>query len=337
MAAGHTSSTASRIGTSRQGRDLTGYRIGNGQRRVSLIAGCHADEPIGPAMLDRLAAYLGSLPASSPLVREFTWLVVPHANPDGEARNAAWTDRIFGADAGPLTAETGVDPGRYLRHVVREPPGDDVEFGFPRDPDDSGARPENRAIADFLRAGAPFVLHASFHGMAFAAGPWFLIEAAWAERTGAMRERLRRRVYELGYRVHDVDRGGEKGFHRIDEGFTTRPDSRAMIAHFEALDDPATAALFRPSSMELARALGADPLTLVSEMPLFIVPPEHYRSGDVVRPAVIRELSLEVSPDRIRELARRHGIEPMPIVDQMRMQLEFLQAGLDATLQRPAE
>ena len=112
-----------------------------------------------------------------------------------------------------------------------------------------------------------------------------------------MRERLRRRVRELGYRLHDVDRGGEKGFHRIDEGFTTRPDSRAMAAHFEALGDPATAALFRPSSMEYVRSLGGDPLTLVSEMPLFLVPPEHYQSpehggGDVVRPAVVRELAV---------------------------------------------
>ena len=47
-------------------------------------------------------------------------------------------------------------------------------------------------------------------------------------------ETLGRQVGELGYVLHDVERGGEKGFHRIDEGFTTRPDSRAMKAHFEA-------------------------------------------------------------------------------------------------------
>ncbi len=314
-----------RIGTSRQGRNLTGFVIGSGPRAVSLIAGCHADEPIGPAMLDRLAAYLMELPASAPLVSDFSWYLVPHANPDGEVRNASWTRSVYGGGA-------AVDLGRYLTHAVREPPGDDVEFGFPRHRDDTEARPENRAVADFLRRGAPFVLHASFHGMSFAAGPWFLIEAAWIDRTAAMRERLRRRVRELGYRLHDIDRGGEKGFHRIDEGFTTRPDSRAMTAHFEALGDPATAALFRPSSMEYVRSLGADPLTLVSEMPLFLVPPEHYRCGNVVRPAVVRELSVELDPQRIRRLAAERGVEPMPILDQMRLQLEFLQAGLDASV-----
>ncbi len=326
------------LGTSRQGRGITGYRIGSGPRSISLIAGCHADEPVGPAMLDRLTAWLLELPASAPAASRFTWFLVPHVNPDGEAHNASWTDSVFGEGTDPIAADAGIDVGHYLARAVREPPGDDVEFGFPRGDDDDGARPENRAVAAFLRHGAPFSLHASFHGMCFAAGPWFLIEAAWIERTAAMRQRLRRRVRELGYRLHDVDRGGEKGFHRIDEGFTTRPDSRPMAAHFEALGDPATAALFRPSSMEHVRSLGGDPLTLVSEMPLFLVPDKHYgsvgapparRSGNVVTPAVVRELS--AAPwDRMRSLAAERGIEPMPIVDQMRLQLEFLQAGLEA-------
>ncbi len=319
-----------RLGASRQGRDIVGYRIGTGRRQVSLIAGCHADEPVGPAMLDRLAAWLLAQPASTPLLAELTWLLVPHVNPDGEARNRRWTREVFAKNG-------AVDPGRYLRGAVREAPGDDVEFGFPRDAADAGARPENRAVAGFLRSGAPFALHASFHGMSFAAGPWFLIEAAWIDRTADLRERLRRRVRELGYRLHDVDRRGEKGFHRIDEGFTTRPDSRAMAAHFEALGDPATAALFRPSSMEFVRSLGGDPLTLVSEMPLFLVPEEHYVApegggGAVVRPAVVGELTADFDPDRIRERAVERGIVAMPTRDQMRLQLEFLQAGLEAAL-----
>ncbi len=317
-----------RLGVSREGRDVTGYRIGSGPRAVSLIAGCHADEPVGPAMLDCLAAWLLALPPDSPPVADLAWYLVPHANPDGEARNARWTAGAFGGDP-----EAGFDPGLYLRHAVREAPGDDVEFGFPRGQSDARARPENRAIAAFLRSGAPFSLHASFHGMAFAAGPWFLLEAAWTDRTGALRERLRRRVRALGYRLHDVDRRGEKGFRRIDEGFTTRPDSRAMAAHFEALGDAATAALFRPSSMEFVRSLGGDPLTLVSEMPLFLLPPEHYAGGDVLRPAVVRELAAERDPARIRALAAERGVEPMPIADQMRLQLEYLQAGLDAALE----
>ncbi len=327
-AAGH----GRRIGASRQGRDLLGYRFGRGERRVSLIAGCHADEPVGPAMLDRLAAHLARLPADAPLVAEIAWYLVPHVNPDGEARNRAWVpERLSGPAA-------RIELDRYLRHAVRELPGDDVEFGFPRSADDSAARPENRAVAAFLRPGGPFTLHASFHGMAFAAGPWFLLEGAWAERTAAMRQALRRRVRELGYRLHDIDRGGDKGFQRIDEGFTTRPDSRAMAAHFEALGDPETATLFRPSSMEYVRSLGGDPLTLVSEMPLFLAPAEVYQGPDPVHPAEIVEL-YQLAGERsetVHARARELGVRAMPIADQMRLQLEYLAAALGAAL-RPRQ
>lgn len=320
------------LGSTRESRAVVGYRFGTGPHRVSLIAGCHADEPIGPAMLDRLAGYLHRLPGTSPLLTELTWYLVPHANPDGEARNAAWAEAALGRRGGTALGGSGVDVGSYLTRTVRELPGDDVEFGFPRDPSDAEARPENRAIADFLRPGAPFVLHASWHGMAFAAGPWFLQEAAWIDRFATQREHLREAVRSMGYLLHDVDRGGEKGFHRIDLGFTTRPDSRAMRAHFEALGDRATAELFRPSSMEFVRALGGDPLTLVSEMPLFILPAEHYAGGDVVRPEIVRRLTALARPEEIRSEADRLGVRAMPIADQMRLQLRFLQAGLDAAL-----
>lgn len=331
--------TARHLGRSRQGRPVLGYRCGRGPCHLSLIAGCHADEPVGPAMLDRLVAHLCRLPDDSPLLARISWWIVPHVNPDGEARNRIWTDGIFdhaGGGAGDDAVDTAaIDLGRYLRHAVRELPGDDVEFGFPRGDEDPGARPENRAVADFLRPGAPFALHASFHGMAFAAGPWFLLEHGWAERTQGMRQRLRRRVRELGYRLHDVDRGGEKGFHRIDAGFTSRPDSKAMAAHFEALGDTATAGLFRPSSMEFVRSLGGDPLTLVSEMPLFLVPGELYRGASPVMPPEIgelRALTFTANDDAIDSRARELGVEPMPVADQMRLQLEYLDAALATVL-----
>lgn len=322
------------IGRSRDGRDLVGYRFGHGDRTVSLIGGCHADEPVGPAMLDRLAAYLATLPDGDPLLARLRFFLVPHANPDGEARNTAWTAQIRELPEGG----SGYDLRAYLRHAVRELPGDDVEFGFPRDRGDTdarpdGVRPENRAIAEFLADGAPFALHGSFHGMAFAAGPWFLIEEAWAERSAAMRESLLRTVAGMGYDVHDVDRGGEKGFHRIGRGFTTRPDSGAMIAHFRAAGDEATAALFRPSSMEHVRSLGGDPLTLVSEMPLFLLPAEHYRQDELVRPPAVTELQQRAGdPEALAEAVARHGVRPMAIADQMRLQLAFLEESLNLSI-----
>jgi hypothetical protein len=286
-------------------------------------------------MLRRLAAFLGSRPADDPLLNGITWYLVPHVNPDGEARNAGWSARSQTLPAVDHrgAADHAYDLARWLREAVREPPGDDMEFGFPSGPEDLDARPENRAVAAFLAGGAPFHLHASFHSIGFATGPWFLIEPAWIDRTAALRDSLRRRVRAMGYALFDVDRGGEKGFRRIDEGFSTRPDSRSMRAWFEARGDAAAAALFRPSSMEYVRSLGGDPFTMVSEMPLFLRPLEDGETGrpdDPLFRAWRTRLSALRAPGEVHAEAARSGVLGMPLRDQMRLQLAFLNAALEA-------
>ena len=308
------------IGRSREGRELAASRFGHGSLRISLIGGCHADEPVGPEMLDKLAAHLAGLPRDHPLLEEVTWSIVPHVNPDGAERNAAWTGSTVPLRDHLGEPDVGFELRSYLRSVVRELPGDDIEFGFPRDTEDGDARPENRAVADFLRDQAPLHLHATFHGMGRAPGPWFLIEHDWASRTADLRDNLRERVRAMGYRCFDIDRGGEKGFHRIDEGFSSRPDSRAMTAHFEAAGDPETAALFRPSSMEMVRALGGDPFTFVSEMPLFLLPEGGLPTGSPTEDALAQP-----------------GVRSMPIRDQMRLQLAFLNEAVAAVVAWRAE
>ena len=341
------------IGRSRDGRPIFAYRIGDGPARVSLVGGCHADEPVGPRFLLRLARFLAS-PDGRALRDDATWFVIPHVNPDGAAVNTAWqrpaTDRY--------------DFVAYLRHRVRELPGDDVEFGFPRDEEDAGARPENRAAWDFWRAHAPFDLHVSLHGMSVAAGPYFLVERSWWPRLGGMAAALSREVEDAGYTLHDVERHGEKGFHRLDRGFCSRPDSGAMRRHFLDLGDPDTAARFRPSSMEAVRALGGDPLTLVTEMPLFITPGvgaepgppdpvlKRWReriAGWEARIRAVAEAGGEGEGDEgvdagavarrdaaarveaaVREEAARAGLGAMPVEDQMRFQWAFIREGLGA-------
>ncbi len=332
-------SSGLRIGTSRQGRAVFGHVLGRGPVHLSLIAGCHADEPVGPAMLVKLVEYLAAQPANAAALRELTWYIVPHANPDGAARNASWTGTTRAAVDHLGEADRIYHLAHCLRDQVREPPGDDMEFGFPRGSDDHDARPENRAVADFLTAGAPLTLHGSFHGMSFASGPWFLIEPAWIDRTVRLREALRRRVRSMGYRPLDVDRRGDKGFRRIDEGFSTRPDSIAMAAHFREQGDAETAAKFRPSSMEFVRRLGGDPLTLVSEMPLFLLPSEPRPGGPPEQPGSagrrtlqrwLEQLAGGGDPDRLVAAAEAGGVRGMPIRDQMRLQLAFLNEALAA-------
>ncbi|MCH8960445.1 MAG: peptidase M14, partial [Bacteroidetes bacterium] len=107
------------LGESEEGRPIYGVVLGDGPRAVSLIAGAHADEPVGPETLR--AFVLESLrrrDTYAGLFDAFRFVIVPHINPDGEARNRAWI-----AQWPSLAA--------YLAHVVREQPGRDLEFGFP--------------------------------------------------------------------------------------------------------------------------------------------------------------------------------------------------------------
>jgi len=316
------------LGHSREGRVVRGFRFGGGPLRVSLIGGCHADEPVGPLLLRHLAAYLGQLPATHPLLACCDWWLVPHINPDGEARNNRWFD----------PAAVACDPLAYLPQVVRERPGDDIEFGFPRDDDDRGARPEPTAVHAWWRtAGGPFHVHASLHGMAIAAGPWYLIEAAWAERAAPLMRACVEATHALGYALHDVERRGEKGFHRLGRGFCTRPDSRAMQAYFRTRGDLLTAGRFRPSSMETMRRLGDDCLTLVSEMPLFLTPGVGEQLGPPDPAATAwrarlyawgHRLGSGESPAHVATEMRQTGFAAMPLRDQMRLQWRFVTAAL---------
>ena len=284
---------------------------------MSLLAGCHADEPVGPRLLRSLVAYLARADPDDPLLEGAEWWILPHINPDGERRNASWQHP--GADRYGLAG--------FLRGAHRELPGDDLEFGFPRSDDDG-----------------PFHLHASLHGMAFAGGPWFLIEPAWVGRAGPLMRHLEGAVAAAGYRLHDVERRGEKGFHRIARGFCTRPDSEAMRSYFLRLGDAGTAARFRPSSMETLRAAGGDPLTLVSEMPLFLLPGVGEDPGPPDRAAEAWRDRLDDWRSRlasgeaggtIDSEAAAAGLTAMPVADQMALQWEMIAAAVDLVASGP--
>ena len=326
------------IGRSREGRPIRAFSLGRGPRRVSLLAGCHADEPVGPILLRRLAGFLMALPDDDTLLTRYQWWILPHINPDGAARNRRWEK----------TTSNGYDLAQYLAAVVRELPGDDIEFGFPRDPEDSEARSENvAAYRWWLGAGGSYDFHASLHGMAVGAGPWFLIEPAWLGRCGHLMSRCAEASAALGYVMHDVERHGEKGFRRIQRGFCTRPDSASMRRHFLSLGDEEAAGRFRPSSMEAIRSFGGDALTVVSEMPLFITPGVGEQVGppDPVADEWRRRLegwraeldSVDSASSRaladacaaVRSAAKAAGLRPMPIRDQLSLQWSLIAAGLE--------
>ncbi|MCH9007858.1 peptidase M14 [candidate division KSB1 bacterium] len=306
------------LGTSEEGRPISAVVLGNGDRTVSLIAGAHSDEPAGPETL-RLFVLQGirNRDELTDLFEEFTFVIVPHINPDGEAKNQPWIVAWPSATA-------------LLQHIFREPPGRDLEFGFPQ------MRKENRLVSEFLRSHAPFSLHMSLHGMAYSDGVMLLIEKNWIERTQELRKDFSDMGSSFGLALHDHDRKGEKGFQYIGPGYTTTPEGTAMRAYFKSIGDPKTARLFHDSSMEFVRKLGGDPLCLVTELPLLLIRKEVDREQPGV-PVAYLDFKKCLPNLRVRVLRGEDinhtldefKLETMELNMQARLQLHAMELGLE--------
>lgn len=302
------------IGRSREGRPLYGVCFGTGAFPVSIIAGSHADEPVGPMTAQALPFILVE---SFPEFLEYcTFRVVPQMNPDGAERNR----ECF---------KSPPDLNSYLRHVVRELPGDDIEFGFA---EAAEARPECRAAMAFMRGGLPPLLHASLHGMGYAEGAWFLLCKEWAEAACPLMDAMTSLCSHMGFPLHDIDRKGEKGFTRIRPGFCTTPTAVAMRAHFQAIGDLATASLFQPSSMEFAQSLGGNPLCLVTEVPLFLIHGES-TLDDPIYWRFRNAVSEARASGGFESLEYGFNVQAVPIAFQMKLQLAYLLLGIDLAVE----
>ena len=320
------------IGTSEEGRQIAGVTLGYGPRLVTLVAGAHADEPVGPEtlrmfVLEGLAArdWLAEGEGLHALFEEFTFRIVPHVNPDGEARNREWMEKW-------------PDLSAYLAHRVRELPGRDIEFGYPV------MRPENRAAARFLFDYEPIALHMSLHGMGFAEGALLLIEKRWGEQADVLKAGFAEAVGNAGLRLHDHDRGGDKGFRYYGPGFWSTPEGTAMRAHFEAAGDHETAEKFFLSSMELAVQTGRDPKTgqtplcLVTELPLFDIAAEYDHEPGI--PALFNRFKeelpeLTLAAQKGEDLSDRvapFGLRALDLETAVRLQLRTIELGLEAVV-----
>lgn len=303
------------LGTSEEGRPLYGITAGTGPVHLSCIAGNHADEPVGPETLRYLVDRLLNTAPDAAWRQGVRWTVVPHTNPDGEARNQPWITAWPDADA-------------YFKHRVRELPGRDMEFGFP------DLRAENEAVSQFLRERGPFSAHLSAHGMGVATGALLLIHPHWSFRTEDLQTLYRTAAAEAGLAMHDHNRQGEKGFFWIGPGFTTTPNGEGMRAFFRAQNDPEMASRFRDSSMEFVAKLGGMPLSVVTELPLFVLnsptpvggPPPRYTVFKDALPRIQHELQTENTSSTLADF----DLRPLPLHTAMRLQSTVI-GGMIAT------
>ncbi|WP_053848184.1 M14 family zinc carboxypeptidase [Streptomyces sp. NRRL B-24085] len=137
-----------RAGTSRAGHPLWLLSVGHGSRQALVVAGPHANEPVGGGTVLRLAERALADPRLT-VEADATWNLLLCLDPDGLRRNEGWL-------RGPYSL------GRYFRNFFRPGFGEQPEW-LP-DGADAAALPETRtllALQDELR---PF-LQCSLHGV----------------------------------------------------------------------------------------------------------------------------------------------------------------------------
>ncbi|MEV7735232.1 M14 family zinc carboxypeptidase [Streptomyces sp. NPDC088921] len=137
-----------RAGTSRAGNPLWLLSVGHGSRHVLVVAGPHANEPVGGGTALRLAEQALADPRLT-VEADATWNLLLCLDPDGLRRNEGWL-------RGPYSLD------RYFRNFFRPGFGEQPEW-LP-DGAEAAALPETRtllALQDELR---PF-LQCSLHGV----------------------------------------------------------------------------------------------------------------------------------------------------------------------------
>ncbi|MEY9995166.1 hypothetical protein ABIE67_007198 [Streptomyces sp. V4I8] len=137
-----------RVGTSRAGTPLWLLSVGHGSRQALVVAGPHANEPVGGATVLRLAERV----LADPRLHEgadATWNLLLCLDPDGLRRNEGWLH-------GPY-ALSG-----YFRHFFR--PGFMEQPEWLPDGADRAALPETRALLELQDELRPF-LQCSLHGV----------------------------------------------------------------------------------------------------------------------------------------------------------------------------
>ncbi|WP_329061752.1 M14 family zinc carboxypeptidase [Streptomyces sp. NBC_01429] len=143
-----------RIGSSRSGEPIRLLSVGRGSRDVLVVAGPHANEPVGGVTALRLARYLcgaskpsGSGRRSGPA--DTAWHFVLCADPDGARRNERWIK-------GPMTLS------HHFRNFYRPGFAGQPEW-LPTEPG-AAALPETAALLGLQDELRPY-LQCSLHGV----------------------------------------------------------------------------------------------------------------------------------------------------------------------------
>ncbi len=234
------------IGRSKEGRPLFGLTVGQGDVHLGAIAAAHSDEPLGTVTALHLAEAVATRNALESVREQATLHIVPLADPDGAAVNAAWVQ----AEHDPL------DLHAYFAHVQRNTGAADTEFAFPARPG-GNANPQNVAIARWFDAIDRIDHYVSLHSIFLSSGAWFLVDAADRRAVSSRLRFLLDEATREGLPLHDEPTS--RMFERIAPGLSTAPRAGSL-------------GMSTRTSMEYVRAHCGATLAMVTELPLCFLP-----------------------------------------------------------------
>lgn len=117
-----------------------------------------------------------------------------------------------------------------------------------------------------------------------------------------------------------------------------------MTRHFLDRGDEETADKFHLSSMEYVRSLGGDPLSLVTEFPLYVIGRRdpNREPGQPVTYLEFRDRLAELTEkarrgESLQPVLEAYEIRPLPLAEAKRLQLETIASGLRAVGRSKAE
>lgn len=292
------------LGQSERGQNLNAYSIGRGKRRLVFAAGHHSDEPLGPHTLRQLILQVNRWWDEN-LDTEFSLDILPHVNPDGEKLNETWLSEAH------LLTSFGTSPHREL-------PGRDMEFAYP------DRRPENLHLSRFFKKRGPVHAYANLHGMLLSEGA-LLLMGSDSPPYKLAKDRFSERASRCKWKLHDHDRGGEKGFCYFGPGFTSTPSGQAMSDYFKINNDDEMASRFGLSSMEVMQQYGNSPLLFVSEIPLFRITCFHHNRPGLPKDAIEVKAALNRG-EPTRKVIDQWKIEAVRIREGAEWQLNILES-----------
>ena len=262
-------------GNGNSGIPIHHVRFNTGSIKVLVVAGPHADEPIGSATVYSLLKLLNSN-FHDLVSQDIEWNIVPCIDPDGAILNEGWSQKPFSFE-------------NFVRHSFKQNPADQAEFSFPLNYKKlafNKQTPESKTLKNIIEETQPdyyFSLHNSIAG-----GAYFLINKDVDSKYYPEIHKLAE-TYKIPLKKKVIQDQYGKG---INTSINSYPKVKDIYDHLsKSLDDPSKHLNWGNSSKDYLESIKKDAITFVAEL-------SHVRhpsmSSDKITDINLREMKLRV-------------------------------------------